>query len=479
MLNNNVWLFPQNSCNMKQFFTTLNTFAKLNGISRTENVQQLLMEQHSKEGLYNPYIEKEHYDLSSANHKIDEPRFYGAIYETANKKIHVSSYGELLLKYEKDIEKRNKVFIGMLFNIQFDNPYKKMKNFNIYPLRLIFKLLLEPSLEYKLTNVETSFILYYIKNVKDEDDYQGIVNKILEFRETSDEQKKEMLAKDSDQFIKNYVSCNYLFNMLSEMEITQQIKNSENFKIKSTVRKLPTVITRRKLSLRREYLTFVENYLNYVSLYENIKEPTGLRSDWIRDIYNSVPEILLKEIDEKENIYTEYLQIPKLLIETSVDSSKWKLFEEYITKSFNLFVDVKAETIGGSGQPDTLCYYTKDNIKFCADGKSTHKKLAGINDGRLSQHRRLYDAKYTIIVTPGYVPSAVEDIRGTKTCIITSYCFADLITKYIFKLYKNKEECSYEIFNDLILENLGTDLSEKIYKIIDDKLGISIESLGK
>lgn len=478
MDNNEVWLFPQNSCSMKQFFVTLNVFGKLNGISRKENVQQLLMEQHSKHGVYNPYIEKERYDMSSANHKIDEPRFYGAIYETANRKIHVSTYGELLLKYENEIDKRNKVFIGMLFSIQFDNPYKKMKTLNIFPLRLIFKLLTESKLNYYITNIEASYILYYVKHVNNPGEYNEIVEKILKFRKLSEEKKKIALNNNANQFIKNYVSCNYLFNMLSDMKVTSQLKEKENFKIKSTVRKLPTTITRRKLSLQEEYFSFVEKYLDTVSVYEDIKLPTGLRSDWIRDIYNSIPEILLKEINESDDMYTEYLQIPKLLVETSIDPSKWSLFEEYITKSFNLFIDVQAETIGGPGQPDSLCHYLNDNTIFCADGKSTHKKLSGINDGRLNQHRKLYNAQYTIIVTPGYVPSAVEDIRGTKTCIITSYCFADLITKYIFKLYKNREECSYEIFNKLILDNLGTDLSEKIYKIIDDKLGISMDSLS-
>ena len=109
-MNKNVWLLPQNSCSMEQFLTTLSTFQKLNGVSRNKNVQQILMEQHSKKGLYNPYIKKDHYYLSSANHKIDEPRFYGAIYETANRKIHVSTYGELLMKYQDDQVKRNKVF---------------------------------------------------------------------------------------------------------------------------------------------------------------------------------------------------------------------------------------------------------------------------------------------------------------------------------------------------------------------------------
>lgn len=478
MQNREVWLFPQNSCNMKQFFITLNVFAKLNGISRKENIQQLLMEQHSKQGVYNPYIEKDHYDMSSANHKIDEPRFYGAIYETANRKIHVSTYGELLLKYENELEKRNKVFIGMLFSIQFDNPYKKMKAFNIYPLRLIFQLLTDSRLDYKLSNIETSYILYYVKHINNQNEYDEIVEKILAFRSLSAEEKTVKLSDDAAQFIKNYVSCNYLFNMMCDMEIALQTKKDGNFKLQSPLRRDPTTITTRYLTLNQIYEKFVIKYLSEVPVFDDVKMPTGLRSDWIREIYNSVPSVLLNEINEEDDMYTEYLQIPKLLVETSIDPSKWSLFEEYITKSFNLFVDVKAETIGGPGQPDSLCHYLNDDIMFCADGKSTHKKLSGINDGRLNQHRKLYNAQYTIVVTPGYVPSAVEDIRGTRTCIITSYCFADLITKYIFKLYKNREECSYEIFNNLVLSNLGTDLSEKIYKIIDDKLGISVDSLG-
>ena len=476
-MNKDVWLFPQNSCNIKQFFITLNVFGKLNGISRNENVQQLLMEQHSKMGVYNPYVKKNYYDFSSANHKIDEPRFYGAIYETANRKIHVSSYGELLLKYENEEVKRNKVFIGMLFNIQFDNPYKKMKDFDIYPLRLIFKLLTDKRLDCKLTNIEVSEILYYVKTVKNNKQYDDIVNRIIKFRNDSTQIETKMLISDVTQFIKNYVSCNYLFNILFSLNIIIQEKEKNRFLLQSKVRRNPTVITPRIIELSSNYFDFVNKYLSQITLYEKIKKPCGLRSDWIRDIYNSVPELLLQEIGESEDIYTKYLQIPKLLVETSTDSSKWSKFEQYITKSFNLFEDVNAETIGGPGQPDSLCHYLKDDIVFCADGKSTHKKLSSINDGRLKQHRTLYNAKYTIIVTPGYVPSAVEDIKGTNTCIITSYCFADLITKYIFKLYRNHEECSYEIFNNLILNNLGTDLSEKIYSIIDDRLGIAMDNL--
>ena len=41
-MNNNAWLIPQNSCSMEQFFVTLGTFQKLNGVQRDKNIQQVL-----------------------------------------------------------------------------------------------------------------------------------------------------------------------------------------------------------------------------------------------------------------------------------------------------------------------------------------------------------------------------------------------------------------------------------------------------
>ena len=445
----------------------------MNGISRKDNIQNILLDKHVKAGTYKPYIDRDYFDQSSANHKIDEPRFYGAIYETSNKKIHVSSYGELLLKYESDELKRNKVFISMIFSIQFDNPYKKMIGFSIYPFRLIFRLLLDNLINKKISNIEIANILYYVKNLKNYNDYNLIIDKIKFFRDKSYNEKLKILQENSKQFIKNYVSTNYMINILSELNIIEKKFENIKFKIKSPNRKTCTNINLDYIFLKEEYIEFICKYLDEFTEYSDVKKPLGLRSDWIREIYNFVPEILLEEINEEDNLYTEFIQIPKLLLDSSKESSKWSVFEEYIAKAFNLFEDVKVENIGGPGEPDCLCYYVKENLNFCADAKSTIKKLSSINDGRLKQHRKKYNARYTIVVTPCYVPSAVEDIKGTNTCIITSYCFSDLISKYIFKLYKNKEECSYEIFNELVLANLGSDLSEKIYKIIDDKLGIS------
>ena len=474
-MNKNVWLFPQNSCDIDQFFNTLTTLQQLNGINRKDGVQEAIMKKQIKDGVYNPYGKHSSgYDMSSANHKIDEPRFYGAIYETPNGKIQMSNYGQLLLKYKDNIIKRNKIFLSMFSNVQFINPYKELKDLNIRPLRLIFKLLLESRLEFKLTNIEIAHILYYVDTVKTVENYNNIVDEILLFRSLDNSKVISILDGDAAQFIKSYVSCNYLFNFLKDLEIVNHQKSKSGFKLKSPLRKAPTNICFRTISLKKEYVNYMKMFIEDNDVYEDIKIPLGLRSEWIVEIYNTVYDKLFVEIGDQDDEYANYMLIPKLLVETSKDSTQWGTFEDCITKCFNFFDDLRAEKIGGPSEPDSLCVYENEKEKcvFVADGKSRNKKLSEVNDGRLKQHRQKYNAEYTIVVTSGYSPSAIEDIKGTKTCIITAYCFSDLVTKFIFKEYKNKKECSYKDINDIVKSNLGTDISDKVYTFIDTKIGI-------
>ena len=115
----------------------------------------------------------------------------------------------------------------MLFTIQFVNPYKNKKGLNIYPLRLIFKLLSDDRIEKKLSNDEVSHILYYIKQVKGDSEYDNIIREIIKFRKLCDSEKIKKIKASSAQFVINYVSCNYLFNFLSNMGITNQKKQKD------------------------------------------------------------------------------------------------------------------------------------------------------------------------------------------------------------------------------------------------------------
>ena len=469
-----MWLFPQHSCDLNQFFGTLKLFEKMNGKIKNHNLQQNLLKLLQEDKLYNPYVEVKNnvYDQSTANHKIDEVRFYGGIYETTNHKLHISTHGELLLKYQTNEIKRNKIFLSMLFNLQFPHPNKNIRDIKVFPIRILLKYLLEEELANELTNIEIAFMLYKLTTFN-KSIYNEILNEIKSFRKLTDEEKLNELAKSAKWFIINFVNCNYLFNILNYLGIVNTKKRQVGY-IKSPNRVKPTNITERIYSINSNYVPFINKLLYEMTPFDNVKEIIGLKDDWIRDVYNYVNPILYEEIDEDDAKFTEFLQIPEMLKRCSANSVEWSKFEKFITKTFNLFEDVDAEDISGTGEPDTLAYFELGNLRFVADAKSTNKKLGQINDGRLKIHREKYNAKYTIIVTPSYRPSAVLDIKNTNTCIITSYCLADLVSKYIFYFFKHKMPCSYQIFNEIILNNLGTDVSEKIYKVIDNAFGFSV-----
>ena len=466
-----MWLFPQHSCDIEQFFATLKMFEDLNGKVKNFTLQQKLLKQLENKNLYNPYVEvTNNYDTSTANHKIDEVRFYGGIYETTNHKLHLSTFGELLLKYQGDIVKRNKIFLSMLFNLQFPHPNKNIRELSVYPLRILFSYMLDEKINCKLSNLEIAYLLYRISVFKMED-YDENLHKILQFRKLSNEEKILELRPSQDWFIINMINCNYLFNILENLE-TINCNKCTIGKLKSSRRKSQTVVTEKVYSLKEEYQTFIKTMLGEMSPFEDVKRIIGLKDDWIREVYNTVSPLLYEEIGENDPKYTDFLQIPEMLKKCSANSSEWQKFEQFITRTFNLFDDVDAENIGGPGEPDTLGYYEKGKIRFAVEAKSTNKKLGQINDGRLRLHREKYSAEYTIIVTPSYRPSAVLDIKGTNSCIITSYCLADLVSKYIFYFFKHKMDCSFEVINSLILENLGTDVSEKIYEFMDNSFGL-------
>lgn len=472
-----MWLFPQHSSNIEPFFETLQIFSDLNGIKKDGSVQQNFLKIMVDRGLYSPNIIQSYgFDTSTANHKIDEVRFYGGLYETSGGKIHISSYGELLLKYKEDELRRNKIFISMIFNIQYPNPYKKIKDVNIYPVRLIMKCALDSQLGQKISNIEIALILYNIDKIETKQEYDKIVNKILEFRGKNDEDKLIILESNAEWFVKNYVNCNYFMNILENMCISNNIERIFLGMVKSPDRKEPTKISKKEISINKNMYEFIGKLLEIHTVYDVVKTNETLKDDWIRNIYNDLDESLLMEIGEKTEII-DYMEIPEMLLYTATHGEHWDEFENYITKTFDMFDDVIAHRIGGPSEPDMLASYNYGETVFVADAKSRGKTLSEINDGRLSQHREKYKACYTLVITPKYRPSALTDIRGKNTCIITSYCLVDLITKYIFKAYKDRKECSYKTINEIILNNLGKDVSSNIYSLIDENYGVSIKEL--
>ena len=135
-----------------------------------------------------------------------------------------------------------------------------------------------------------------------------------------------------------------------------------------------------------------------------------------------------------------------------------------------MFYNVEARKLSGAGHTDIECLYITKKKKFAVEAKSTANKLLGINTSRLKEHRKEIGAKYTIIITPRYVPAAKRDISETDNVIILANTFAE----YLFNCISNDiREIDYGEFDDIIINNLGKDISSQISNLSIKEFGIS------
>ena len=63
--------------------------------------------------------------------------------------------------------------------------------------------------------------LYKLKKLENVEKYNKLIKEILNFRKKNIDEKIEILLINSTQFIKNYVSCKYMLNILRDLEIIE------------------------------------------------------------------------------------------------------------------------------------------------------------------------------------------------------------------------------------------------------------------
>ena len=155
--------------------------------------------------------------LDSINHRINTLEYYMFGYEddTDKKKFMFSPLGNLFLKYINDEDKLVKIFTTMLYAIQFQHPASGTdKEFQLYPFRLIFKLLTDERLDGKLYNYEYAQILAFVTSV-DETKYEALVERILKLREKSVDEIKAIYKSDEHTYVNavyewEYYTCKLL-----------------------------------------------------------------------------------------------------------------------------------------------------------------------------------------------------------------------------------------------------------------------------
>lgn len=413
--------------------------------------------------------------LDSINHRINTLEFFMFGYEdkiNGFKKFIFSPLGNLFLSHVEEPRKMTAIFIAMLFAIQFEHPANSTPEcFQLYPFRLLFKLMLEPRLKCRLYNTEYAYIIPFIRTI-DQEGYEKLVEKILAFRKLNNQTVIKLLKEDEHA----YVNCVYEWQyyvqaVLKQVGILNVVEGENLVKLyhpsKTNSRSLPTgrYVKTGYVEINDIAKTFIEKMLEQYSAFDiplKLDDPERMRIDIVKEIYSFYPQLLLEEIGEPTNaLQMHLLELPNLIEKyaNNPDNQTAYKFEDVLAEGFNVFANVEAKKIGGAGHTDIECLYKTRRKKFAVDAKSTENKLLGLNAGRLRGHREQIGGEYTIVITPRYVPAARRDIKNDPIVIILASTFSEYLYNYIYHDIRNMD---YKDFDDIIVNHLGTDISKLI-----------------
>lgn len=477
------WVFKKHTNNIK-ILTEVALYLKANKAGISKNEKEKMYEEFSRTLLYNPRISLRDEPLDAVNHKLDGLKYFMFGYSDqieGRTKFIFSPLGNLFLKYLNEKDSLSKIFSTMLIGMQFPHPFSRpSEEFLLYPFRLIFSLLLESRLEGKLYHYEVVRFLIYVGEITPEI-YEQLILTILESRKETDADRFKYLKSNEFEITKSvYEWQYYMSSILSEINIVG--KNDGNASVdlyhpqKPTSKSAPT---KRKANNGFFFLTdvvkpLIVKLLNEYTLYDRpliLNNSKRKSDDVIKEIYSFYPSELLSEIGEvPDPLEMQLLELPKLIEEYSQnpDNQTFDKFEDVLEEAFNMFVNVDAQKLSGAGRTDIECLYLTINEKFAVEAKSTANKLSGINAGRLRRHRDLIGAKYTIVVTPRYVPSVKYDIQGQDVVIIK----ANTLSEYLYNnIVSHNREINYGEIQEIIINNFGNDISPNVSELTLSKFG--------
>lgn len=416
--------------------------------------------------------------LDSINHRINTLAYYMFGYKDeidGQDRFLFSPLGNLFLKHIGDKEKLSKIFFAMLWGVQFEHPHGGSDRvFNLYPFRLIFKLLSDIRIENKLYVHEVSYLLVFIENINDQA-YEKLISKILEIRQWSNEKIEDAFREDEHTYVNSVYEWDYYTSELLQnagvLEKTQGEVVCELLHGKNTHRKV-----RKNFITLKPYLKDLSDKLMQEYPFDEqplrLDDPERLKIDVVKQIYNFYPQILLEEIGEKtDDLKYELLNLAKLIerYSNNNEGTEAYLFEDILTDGFNMFFNVEAKKVGGAGNTDVECLYITKKKKFVVDAKSTKNKLLGINAGRLAEHRTKLGGEYTIVVTSRYVPAVLHDVKSVPIVIIRASTFSEYLYNHIVNAVR---EIDYADFDNIIVNNLGKDISRNISALTLEKFSV-------
>lgn len=256
----------------------------------------------------------------------------------------------------------------MLFAIQFQHPANGTSNeFQLYPFRLIFKLLLDNRLDGKLYNNEVAYIVMFQKTISHED-YENLVIKILELRKLTNDEMVTLYKSDEHTYVKSVYEWEYYtISFLSQIGIIDKFdgeflcKLYHPRKTNSHSSLTGRNATRGYISMNASVKSLIEKLTAEYSCFDNpifLRDTERLYIDCVKEVYSFYPNILLEEIGEDDTL-VKYLELPKHIEEyaNNPDNDTAYLFEDVLTEGFNMFYNIKAIKRGGAAHTDIECLY--------------------------------------------------------------------------------------------------------------------------
>lgn len=414
--------------------------------------------------------------LDSQHHKIRTLEYYMFGYDSGiygSRKFMFSPLGNLFIHHINDEEKLSKIFAAMLFAMQFHHPCNKVNpEIQLYPMRLLFKLMRDERIGNRIYFAEYAQFIACLKTITPQK-YEKLIKDINQFRALSLSKQLSILKEDEHYSVNCiYELQTYTSRLLQDAGVLSIVKGKTFGRLshpqqpwaKEGSKPTSRGVTDGYITIAPNMIDFIDKMLVQYSCFDEpvkFDNPEVLTIDLIKQIYSFYPSILSEELQENDEEQRKLLELPSLIEKYSnnPDNSTAYLFEEVLETGFNMFYDVEAHRIGGSGHTDVECLYLKLRKKFVVEAKSTANKLTLVNTQRLKEHRDEVGGDYTIVITPRFVPAAKRDIRNTPVVFLTAHTFSEYLYNHIFH---DVRELLYEDFDNIIINHLGEDVSSLI-----------------
>lgn len=403
---------------------------------------------------------------------------------------------ENLLKKDPGISQESNALVN-LFSMQYPHPYSNTDaEFNIYLGRLIIRLLLDDRIDKKLFIDEIIWFLPFIKIVN-ESIYEELIDSILEFRTLNYFQKVNLFhsVPDYDDVFANVThEFNYYFLRIFKGFGVLNIVGDENHndgKLLSFHHGNGDTFRTDAFESRKTYSGFVElssTVVNDASILCDVftlfDNPTSMttqginsRRDWLTALYETEPLMYLNAINKSFNKTKEISNcINAMIYASKYGSHDGSEFEQSLKPVFELFREMcNVEIIAGAGNTDLLCAMEDGNndiYKMNVDAKTRRVGLEEINASRLERHLMKHGSRYCIVIAPRFASGVRDDIAGSKVVTIK----AEDLGAYCYKecLNSNDGFADFESINQIIMMNLGSDITNNVRLLTTQRYGISV-----